>query len=186
MKIICFGDSNTYGYDPRSYFGGRYSADSRWVDILADKTAWNIVNMGQNGLAIPEAEFYYQLFSKPDIDLLIIMLGSNDLLQGLCAKAVSARMGRFLASLAIEKEKILLVSPPPFNSGLWVQDEKALESSACLAGYYQELSQKLGIGYADAGKWNIALCHDGVHFTEKGHKNFAENILKHILEKKEM
>ena len=34
MKVICFGDSNTYGYDPRSYFGGRYDADIRWVDIL--------------------------------------------------------------------------------------------------------------------------------------------------------
>ena len=29
MKVICFGDSNTYGYDPRSYFGGRYPRDSR-------------------------------------------------------------------------------------------------------------------------------------------------------------
>ena len=35
MDIICFGDSNTYGYDPRGYFGGRYDADCRWVDILA-------------------------------------------------------------------------------------------------------------------------------------------------------
>ena len=38
MKVICFGDSNTYGYDPRGYFGGRYDADSRWVDILAANT----------------------------------------------------------------------------------------------------------------------------------------------------
>ena len=38
MNIICFGDSNTYGYDPRSYLGGRYDAGSRWVDILAEET----------------------------------------------------------------------------------------------------------------------------------------------------
>ena len=49
MKVICFGDSNTYGYDPRGYFGGRYDADSRWVDILATETGWTISNMGQNG-----------------------------------------------------------------------------------------------------------------------------------------
>lgn len=30
MKVICFGDSNTYGYDPRSRLGGRYDADSRF------------------------------------------------------------------------------------------------------------------------------------------------------------
>ena len=34
MKILCFGDSNTYGYDPRSYFGGQYLAQHRWVDLL--------------------------------------------------------------------------------------------------------------------------------------------------------
>ena len=48
MNVICFGDSNTYGYDPRGYFGGRYDADSRWVDILAMETGWTIPNMGQN------------------------------------------------------------------------------------------------------------------------------------------
>lgn len=29
MKVICYGDSNTYGYDPRSYIGGRYPAGAR-------------------------------------------------------------------------------------------------------------------------------------------------------------
>ena len=49
MNVICFGDSNTYGYDPRGYFGGRYDTDCRWVDILAAETGWDISNMGQNG-----------------------------------------------------------------------------------------------------------------------------------------
>ena len=47
MDIICFGDSNTYGYDPRGYFGGRYDADCRWVDILAVENGWTIFNMGR-------------------------------------------------------------------------------------------------------------------------------------------
>lgn len=46
MKVVCFGDSNTYGYDPRSWLGGRYPADSRWVDLLAQKTGWDVVNLG--------------------------------------------------------------------------------------------------------------------------------------------
>ena len=40
--VICFGDSNTYGYDPRSYLGGRYGPDSRWVDLLAARTGWRL------------------------------------------------------------------------------------------------------------------------------------------------
>ena len=44
MKVICYGDSNTYGYDPRSYIGGRYPAGDRWVDLLAEKTGWEVEN----------------------------------------------------------------------------------------------------------------------------------------------
>ena len=86
MKVICFGDSNTYGYDPRGYFGGRYDADSRWVDILAANTGWTISNMGQNGQEIPSAAPNL----PADTDLLIVMLGTNDLLQG-CSPDASRR-----------------------------------------------------------------------------------------------
>ena len=78
MKVICFGDSNTYGYDPRGYFGGRYEGDSRWVDILSAETGWTVCNMGQNGRKILSVVPAF----PDDTDLLIVMLGTNDLLQG--------------------------------------------------------------------------------------------------------
>ena len=53
MKVICYGDSNTYGYDPRSYLGDRYTPKNRWVDIVADKTGWQVENRGLNGRRIP-------------------------------------------------------------------------------------------------------------------------------------
>ena len=94
MNVICFGDSNTYGYDPRGYFGGRYDADSRWVDILAAETGWTVSNPGQNGREIP--------FSAPSFpagtDLLIVMLGTNDLLQGRSPEQAARRLERFLSS----------------------------------------------------------------------------------------
>ena len=34
MKILCIGDSNTYGYDPRSYIGSRYAEGIPWADRL--------------------------------------------------------------------------------------------------------------------------------------------------------
>ena len=190
MKVVCFGDSNTYGFDPRSYYGGRYGSESRWVDIIASKTGWQINNMGQNGLAIPDDEYEYRLYDSmlcnKDVGMLIIMLGSNDLLQGLSAKAVSARMNRFLARLTIAKGKILLVCPPAFKNGLWVPDDKTLEHSAHLAEYYRELAIKAGLSFADASVWGIPLCYDGVHFTESGHRLFAEKILEIILNYKEI
>ena len=53
MRVICYGDSNTYGYDPRSYIGGRYPASNPWVDLLAEKTGWEVMNRGLNGREIP-------------------------------------------------------------------------------------------------------------------------------------
>ena len=53
MKVLCYGDSNTYGYDTRGFFGDRYPAECRWVDILARKLNWEIQNEGQNGREIP-------------------------------------------------------------------------------------------------------------------------------------
>ncbi len=42
MKLWCFGDSNTYGYDPCGFFGGRYA--SPWPELLAEKTGTEVSN----------------------------------------------------------------------------------------------------------------------------------------------
>lgn len=97
MNTICFGDSNTYGYDPRSYFGGRYDANSRWVDILAAETGWTVYNMGQNGREIPSAV----PILPADTDLLIVMLGTNDLLQGRSPELATERLERFLSGISL-------------------------------------------------------------------------------------
>ena len=54
MKILCFGDSNTYGYDPRSYFGGRYPAQYRWGDLLAENWAVGPLMRGKTGGKSPK------------------------------------------------------------------------------------------------------------------------------------
>ena len=62
MKILCFGDSNTYGYDPRSYFGGQYPAQNRWVDLLARNWTARPLARGENGREIPRREGELQRF----------------------------------------------------------------------------------------------------------------------------
>lgn len=56
MKLWCFGDSNTYGYDTCGFFGGRYAAP--WPELLAEKTGLQFINDGKNGRMIPEEDFY--------------------------------------------------------------------------------------------------------------------------------
>ena len=54
MRLVCFGDSNTRGYDPRSYLGSLYDRENRWVDILGDSTGCDVLNWGDNGREVPK------------------------------------------------------------------------------------------------------------------------------------
>ena len=176
MNIICFGDSNTYGYDPRGHFGGRYDVDSRWVDILAAETGWTLSNLGQNGREIPSAA---PAFSD-DSDLLIVMLGTNDLLQGRSPEQAVERLERFLTSLSLDQSKILLIAPPPVTLGAWVPSQQLIDSSRAFAQLCRVLAERMGIRFTNAGKWDIPLAYDGVHFTEQGHRAFAAGLLEEL------
>ena len=176
MKVICFGNSNTYGYDPRGYLGGRYDSDSRWVDILAAETGWTVYNMGQNGREIPAAAPTF----PADTDLLIVMLGTNDLLQGCSPEQATERLERFLATVPLNRSKILLITPPPVTLGAWVPSAKLIDDSRTFTRLCQTLANQMGIRFTDAGKWDIPLAYDGVHFTEQGHKAFAIKLLEEL------
>ncbi len=176
MNIICFGDSNTYGYDPRGYFGGRYDADSRWVDIVAAETGWMVYNMGQNGREVPTAAPAF----PADTDLLIVMLGTNDLLQGCSPAQAAERLARFLSGISLDRNKLLLIAPPPMALGEWVPSQQLMDDSRTFARLCQTLAERLGIRFADAGRWDIPLAYDGVHFTEQGHRAFAAGLLEEL------
>ena len=183
MKILCFGDSNTYGYDPRSCFGGQYPAECRWVDILANRLNCTVINAGENGREIPRREMEFNRFTRllgayQPVDLLIVMLGTNDLLQGNTTPAVAERMERFLEQIDLERSKILLMTPPPMKLGGWVPEQVLVDRSRELSSLYRVLSERLGIRYTDAV--DVPLAYDGVHMTEGGHIAFAEHLISHL------
>ena len=182
MKIFCFGDSNTYGFDPRSYLGDCYNAQERWVDRLAEISSWETVNAGENGRRIPrDAAECRKRFLASNADICLIMLGSNDLLQGLTAEETAQKMERFLNQLALEEKTLCLLTPPPFTAGTWVTDETLKEESGKLVRAYALLAQRLNTACIRTDTWDIPLCFDGVHFTEQGHRIFAEKLYCAIL-----
>lgn len=181
MRILCFGDSNTYGYDPRGFFGDRYGAEDRWVDLLAKKTGHKCINAGSNGREIPRNPYAHRLLNEhAPVDIFLVMLGTNDLLQGATANEAATRMESFLDSLLPHCQQILLVAPPPMKRGAWVPTGELVAESIHLAEEYKLLAKKLDIPFADTREWNIELTFDGVHFTEAGHHVFAENLRKEL------
>ena len=184
MRMLCYGDSNTYGYDPRGFLDDRYPSESRWVDILAQKLKWEIQNEGQNGREIPSRPFQYQrageLLTPNPPNVFAIMLGTNDLLRGIPSEASCSRMEAFLRYIQPKCGQILLIAPPPMKRGAWVTEESLIAESVKLAEAYQALSQKLGIAFVNAGQWNVPLAFDGIHFTEQGHRAFAEGLYTYL------
>ena len=173
-KILCIGDSNTYGYDPRSYIGDRYPQGVRWTSSLND---CDVINRGLNGMKIPlRYERYIGLIRLENPDLVTVMLGTNDILSGVSAEQTSERMNGFISHIQNECKRILLIAPPHLQFGEWVQSEECLDESCKLAELYREVANNNGCLFADAGAWDIEQSFDGVHFSEEGHRRFAQKL----------
>lgn len=193
-SIICFGDSNTYG---AGGFGDyRFPPEGRWPDILSEDPElsgkYEFVNMGENGREIPDSLFKIgsvrmKMTDYEPIALIIIMLGTNDLIKlyrsGLTR--VVSRMELFIRELLEWKPdpaKILLVSPvhtsfEDYGSAGVDLDDLSYE----FADAYRELADKYGLHFADAAQWNVELGPDGVHFSENGHIAFAQGIKPELM-----
>ena len=156
--LICYGDSNTYGYDPHDTNEGRYPKEVRWTGILDTETDWKVENHGVNGRSIPHTvstvKFACQQVRdwhrKPNSVWLLVMLGTNDLLENpdFTAADVAKRMERFLkrmmeeAGLASRKMRLRLIAPPAMQEGQWVDRPELLTESRNLGKEYKRDKDK--------------------------------------------
>lgn len=181
MILNCFGDSNTYGYDPRSFFGEQLPEEERWVTILSELMNCTVINNGENGREIPRKSWELEAFERlrnrePKTDIWVIMLGTNDLLQGNSVIEVSNRMEWFLQQIHIDLKKVLLIGPPLLQPGEWVPTEELVISSRELNKAYKDLSTRMNMRFVDAGEWELPVAFDGVHLTCEGHRIFAKEL----------
>ena len=179
MKILCIGDSNTFGYDPQSPLGERYPEGVRWTDRIKGMT---MMNWGINGITIPhDCSVYIDLIKRKEPDLIIVMLGTNDILEGASAEQAAHRMESFLDNICKTGKKVLLLAPPKLELGQYVLSRDLIEESGKVGGSYSEVAEKMGCLFADASDWGVDISFDGVHFTPEGHAAFASGLEK-ILE----
>ena len=108
------------------------------------------------------------------------MLGTNDLLQGRSPEQAAERLEQFFSSISLDRKKILLIAPLPVALGAWVPNQQLVDDSHTFAQLCQALAERIGVRFVDAGKWDIPLAYDGVHFTEQGHRAFAAGLLEEL------
>lgn len=181
MKLLCYGDSNTFGYDPRGIFADRY--EKCWCDLLAEKTGWEVINAGTNGRALPGSARWLHSYLKKfeGIDRVLILMGTNDILQGRPTERILEDMDALLDHLqtAWPETEAVLLAPPPIM--FWEGDFDA-RLKEVIAGY-RRLAQKYGIPFVDTTKWGLPMAFDGVHLSEAGHRGFAEKLFEKLKKK---
>ena len=188
IRILCYGDSNTFGWDPRFFSGNHY--DHPWPELLGEMTGFQVVNCGEPGRMVPRLESELNWFRRDVMtkglgvsgapDLLVIMLGTNDLFYTMdpTAGAVAERMEamvRYAIRNALAKN-ILLLSCPHVT----IPEEGYMEALEGISDLYRRIAEAEHVFFADPFRWDIPMAYDGVHFTEEGHRVFAEKIREEI------
>lgn len=176
--IVCFGDSNTHGYCAKT--GGRFDEDQRWTCLLQKKLGedWLILEEGLSGRTtcfddpIHEAhsgleQIYPCLMSHEPVDLLIIMLGTNDTKErfGVSPECIALGLKRLIAKAISTtdcwkdgKPSILVITPqnidPRYeNSEVGgTMGKGCAEKSQGLASEYQKIAESMRCFYLDANK----------------------------------
>ena len=203
-RILCFGDSNTWGYNPET--GGRYSPDVRWTrllgKILGDE--YEIIEEGQNGRTITmddNAEGGHKnglaylipcLETHLPLNDIIIMLGTNYLKNRFQFDAMSIagemqlllqEMTSFLQYKCTNMPHILLVAPPHIGPnirksvfGSSMGYERSIEISKEISGWYKQLADIYHCDFLDASVFASASTTDSLHLTEEGHMALAKEF----------
>ena len=193
-KCLFYGDSNTYGVDiAGGHSGVRYPEDVRFTGILQEslKDEWEFVVEAKVGRCIPSMEFELEEFEEilkntGEIDLLAIMLGTNDYLSYSKpdTERVAERM-RSLISRLFENEVyssrkigILLIAPPKldFTGDRYYEKFSTLDGG--LSKALEEVAKEEDLYFADAGSLDLPVGKDGIHLTVEAQKPLAEYLLE--------
>lgn len=200
--ILCLGDSNTHGYcaDPKDCADGgiRFNEEERWTCLLQKALGdeYLVTEEGLSGRTTVFADALHEsmdalsvayalLKSHEVIDLLVIMLGTNDTKDrfGMSAACIALGLERLVRRcMSVDcwgshKPNILIVSPPPIGDGMCdpCMGEHCAEKSRELAFYYQQKAELLGCHFLDAAGCEFNQI-DHMHLTRKGHAQLAERL----------
>ena len=200
--VLCYGDSNTWGYDPATR--ARYPPDVRWTGVLATRlgTEFRLVEEGLNGRTTRwddpiETGRNGLTYLRPCIeshrplDLIVIMLGTNDLKRrfDLSASDIAqsaAELAEMASRLAQAPDgshaKVLLVAPPAVTT-LTEFDQMfdgAREKSRQFSHYYQLAAGWHHLPFFDAGAVIVSSEKDGIHFDPEEHCKLGEALADEV------
>ena len=202
-NILCYGDSNTYGYNADN--GGRFPREIRWTGVLQKELGddYYIIEEGLGGRTtvwqdnalgiLSGAEYLYScLSSHKPLDMVIVMLGTNDLKHIFSASALESSWGlERVVNIILKSDsriygpapEVFIVSPPLIES--LSADFKfmflgASEKSQMIGTLYRTLAKDYSLLFLDAAEIVKTCKEDGVHLDAENHKKLGIKIASMI------
>ncbi len=202
--VLAFGDSLTWGSDPVS--GGRHPHASLWPTVLQEGLGARarVVAEGLGGRTTcfddhsgPNDRNGARLLptllaSHMPIDLVVIMLGTNDLKPVLCGRAIGATAGmkrlvQIVRTYPYDKPgfpvpQVLIVAPPHCCAAADGHPAagRSIAESEALAPLYAALAAELGTGFFDAATVAKASPVDGVHLDAAATAALARALVEPV------
>lgn len=208
--ILCFGDSNTWGFIPESIteaFARRHPREVRWPGVMQRELGaeYYVVEEAQNGRTTVHddpinlhrngrAYLPACLESHKPIDLVVLMLGTNDLkvLYNLPPAEIGAGANQ-LAKMILASEagpnakppKLLLVAPPRVGHMTHLPDiyEKlagAQEKSARFPACYEAVAKALGCAFLNSQEFTAPSPTDGIHLEAADHAKLGKAMAEAV------
>ncbi len=196
--VLCYGDSNTWGYDPTT--ADRFDRDTRWPGVLRQEfgDGYVVIEEGLNGRTTvweDPIEGYKNgkeylvpcLESHKPLDLVVIMLGTNDLKKRFSLSAFDIAYSAGVLVDVVKKSeagrgggapKVLLVCPPPVGKLTEFAEmfEGAGEKSRKLPEWFARVAEEQGCELMEAGEVVTASDLDGIHFEAGEHRNLGKAV----------
>lgn len=205
--ILCYGDSNTWGCPPLTSLDNipRYGPDVRWAGVLRSTlgAGYWVVEEGLNGRTTVwsdpiEGEYksgknYLQacLESHAPIDLVVFMLGTNDLKHrfGLSAWDIAAGAAtlveiiqRSTFGVGGAAPHVLLICPPPVAKLTYFADlfDGAVEKSRQMAHYYSAVAAQHSCDFLDAAQVVVSSDQDGIHLEPDQQQKLGRAVAERV------
>ena len=201
-RILCFGDSNTYGYAPD---GQRYEADSIWPGIMGKLLGdrFEVIADGKNGRTIAFDDPYIEgcngmldieasLEANAPLDLVVLMLGTNDLKKYFDATpAQIAQNLKTMCELIQQKTdaKILIASPMLLGDEIEFSPTLSLEFGRAQIDYsfdfapqFSKVAQEVGAGFIDLAVVAVSSGADCLHLMPEEHQQIGAAMKDKVME----
>lgn len=198
--VLCFGDSNTYGSNPVD--GSRFDPQTRWPCILRKElgTEWWVIEEGCGGRTTVHDDHVEGnkngssylpdcLNSHKPIDLVILLLGTNDLKErfGVSAVEIAAGVGTLVdlclnsqAGPCGESPQVLLLAPPPLadmgGTKYELMFKGAEEKAKQLGSEYKKIARLKGCHFLDLDGVVASSPIDGIHWEATEHRRLGRVV----------